>query len=75
MLDDIVDIAYDEIAEHQQRLLSIMNQLETFVDRHYTAEEYKRFDQAAVHNQQLLLKFATQWPARLNNVIETIKKL
>lgn len=75
VLDDIVDIDYDEIVEHQQRLLSIMDQLETFVDRNYTAEEYKRFDQAAKHNQQLLLKFATQWPEKFNNVLETIKKL
>jgi hypothetical protein len=75
VLDDIVNIAYDEIKEHGARLLSIIDQLETFVDQQYTDKEYKRFGQAAEHNQQLLLKFASQWPEKFNNVLETIKKL
>jgi hypothetical protein len=75
VLEDVVDTQYDQIDCHSNRLMSIIDQLETFVDREYTDSEYKRFDQAAVHNQQLLLKFVTQWPAKLNNVIETIKKL
>jgi len=75
VLEDIVDIAYDEIKEHGARLLSILDQLETFVDRQYTDKEYQRFVQAANHNQQLLLKFESRWPAKLASVLETIKQL
>jgi hypothetical protein len=75
VLDDMVDIAYDKIGEHGARLLNILDQLETFVGREYSAANYQRFQQAAQHNQQLLLKFGQEWPAKFDQVLEKIKTL
>ena len=75
VLADYTDIAYDKIGEHGARLLNILDQLETFIDRKYSAADYQRFQQAAQHNQQLLLKFGQQWPAKFDQVLEKIKTL
>jgi hypothetical protein len=75
VLDDYVNHDYDNIVNHDQRLLNILDQLETFVDRQYSAVDYARFRQAATHNQQLLDLFAQQWPDRFANILDEIKKL
>lgn len=75
VLSDYTDIAYDKIDDHGARLLNILDQLETFIGREYSAADYQRFQQAAQHNQQLLLKFGQQWPAKFDQVLEKIKSL
>jgi len=75
VLDDCVDISYDNIVDHGHRLLTILDQLETFINRKYTEQDYQRFAQATVHNQQLLAKFAQQWPTTFNNILDKIKEL
>jgi hypothetical protein len=75
VLDDYVDIGYDSIAEHSHRLLKILDQLETFIDRKYTEQDYQRFDLAAQHNQALLSKFEQHWPEKFNTILNEIKKL
>jgi hypothetical protein len=75
VLDDYVDTAYDNIVEHSHRLLKILDQLETFVDRKYTEQDYQRFEQAAEHNQALLNKFEQAWPDKINTTFDEIKKL
>lgn len=75
VLSDYVDHGYDEITEHKSRHLVILNQLETFIDKVYTEQDYARFDQAAKHNQQLLKHFASTWPEKFNAVLEKIKQL
>ena len=63
LLDDYVDHTYDNIDSHFTRLTAILDQLEQ--DRAYTEADYVRFQQAAEHNRDLLIKFGGQWPARL----------
>ena len=75
VLSDYVDHSYDAVHEHHNRHNSIMNQLETFVDRRYSIENYDRFNRAANHNQQLLKKFALAWPDKFKVVLEKIKQL
>ena len=75
LLTDYADIAYDKIVEHGARLLNILDQLETFVDRKYSAADYQRFQQAVAHNQQLLLNFGQQWPTKFDQALEKIKTL
>ena len=75
VLPDYADIAYDKIVDHETRLSHILDQLETFIDRKYSAADYHRFQQAAAHNQQLLLNFGQQWPMKFDNILEKIKAL
>jgi hypothetical protein len=75
VLSNYTDIAYDKIGEHGARLSNILDQLETFIDREYSAADYQRFQQAAQHNQQLLLNFGQQWPMKFDNILEKIKAL
>jgi hypothetical protein len=75
VLDDYVNIEYDNIVEHGHRLHEILDQLETFINRTYTDKDYTRFNEATIHNQNLLLKFEQSWPAKFNNILEEIKKL
>jgi len=75
VLADYVDHSYDEIYEHSTRHQYILDQLETFIDRVYTKQDYARFDQAAKRNQQLLKHFAVKWPEKFNAVLEKIKQL
>ena len=70
LLDDYVDHSYDNIVPHFERLNEIMNQLEKA--RKYTRFDYVRFNQAAEHNRQLLLKFEQHWPAKLKAVKEQL---
>ena len=74
VLDDYVDHLYDLETSHSGRLLSIVDQLEQFVDRQYTHNDYARFEQAASHNQNLLAKFAQAWPAKFQQALDQIKK-
>jgi hypothetical protein len=74
VLDDYVDHSYDNQPIHHDRLQCILDQLETFVDRNYSHSDYDRFEQAAEHNRNLLLKFANAWPAKLAQVIDQIKQ-
>jgi hypothetical protein len=75
VLDDYVDTSYDNITIHGDRLLTILDQLETFVDCKYTDQDYQRFNQACKHNQALLTKFKQQWPAKFDNILNKIKEL
>ena len=75
VLADYVDHSYDEIFEHSTRHQFILDQLETFIDKVYTEQDYARFDQAAKRNQQLLKHFASTWPDKFNTVLEKIKQL
>jgi len=75
VLDDYVDTSYDNIIVHGDRLLTILDQLETFISCKYTDQDYTRFNQAATHNQNLLLKFEQIWPNKLNRILEKIKQL
>ena len=75
VLADYVDHGYDEIFEHSTRHQFILDQLETFIDKVYTEQDYARFDQAAKRNQQLLKYFASTWPDKFNTVLEKIKQL
>jgi hypothetical protein len=74
VLDDYVDHSYDNIIVHTNRLLSIIDQLEQFIDQQYTQDDYIRFEQAAEHNRNLLLKFAQAWPAKFDHVLKEIEK-
>ena len=65
VLEDYVDIAYDTITNHWNRMDAILDQLRTFINKKYTRRDYERFEQAATHNQQLLAQFAMDWPIRL----------
>jgi hypothetical protein len=75
VLADYVDIGYDKIASHGMRLHTILDQLETFVDRQYSHAEYARFEQAAQHNQALLKTLANCWPTKLQKILAEIKQL
>jgi hypothetical protein len=75
ILADYVDHSYDEIMEHAGRHLIILNQLETFINKVYTEQDYARFDRAATHNQQLLKHFAVKWPKKFNTILEKIKQI
>ena len=75
VLDDYVDHSYDHETRHNQRLIHILDQLETFVGRQFVLDDYERFQQAAKHNQSLLQSFANRWPHKLATVINGIKKL
>ena len=68
VLEDYVDIAYDTIDIHWNRLDAILDQMETFIGRQYTRRDYERFEQAATHNKQLLDQFTKDWPIALEEV-------
>jgi hypothetical protein len=72
VLDDCVDHSYDQIVDHEKRLLSMVKQLKLFLNRIYTESDYARFDQAAVHNRNLLLEFKKAWPKKFNNILKQL---
>jgi hypothetical protein len=74
VLDDYVDHSYDNQPIHHDRLQCILDQLETFVDQNYSHSDYDRFEQAAEHNRNLLLKFANAWPAKLAQILDKIEQ-
>jgi len=76
VLDDYVDHNdYDCVKDHFTRLLRMLDQLETFREKKYIKKDYVRFNQAKTHNQNLLLEFESNWPAKFSKVIEEIKNL
>lgn len=75
VLDDVVDHSYDSVLQHQDRLIEILDQLETFVNRCYTAKDFQRFEQAQQHNQHRLTELSAQWPSRINSIISEIQLL
>ena len=75
VLDDMVDANYDKIPQHGTRLLNIMDQLQTFVDRQYSSADYERFANAAKHNQQRLIEFGLAWPQKFQTIIQKIQQL
>jgi hypothetical protein len=75
VLDDYVNTEYDNIVKHGHRLLIILDQLETFIDRKYTEQDYRRFDQAAKHNRALLSEFDQRWPDKFNFILNQITLL
>jgi hypothetical protein len=74
VLDDYVDHSYDLETLHCDRLLSIIDQLEQFVDQQYDYNDYARFEKAAEHNRNLLLTFAQAWPVKFDHVLREIEK-
>lgn len=75
VLDDYVDHSYDNITLHHVRLGSIMDQLETFIVRTYSQQDYERFDQACDHNRVLLKTLAHRWPGKLQKILDQIQQL
>jgi hypothetical protein len=75
VLDDYVDHSYDNEIVHSHRLSKILDQLETFINRQYTEQDYQRFDQAAKHNQALLFEFKQRWPAKFDSILNQITLL
>ena len=73
VLDDIVDTAYDTEKNHWMRLDLILDQLETFINRQYTPKDYKRFQEAAKHNHELLDNYKTSWPMKLAEIKHKIR--
>jgi hypothetical protein len=74
VLDEYVDHSYDLEISHCNRLSSIIDQLEQFVDRQYDHNDHARFEQAAEHNRNLLLTFAQAWPAKIDHVLKEVEK-
>jgi hypothetical protein len=75
VLDDYVDISYDDIVVHGDRLQAILDQLETFVPHEFTSQQMMRFKQASQHNQKLLQQFQQDWPMKFQKVLSDIKSL
>jgi hypothetical protein len=75
VLDDMVDIDYDDVLSHGTRLTCILDQLEHFINKQYTTADYQRFHRAAEHNRQLLQMLESRWPEKLNRVLEKIGNL
>jgi len=75
VLDDYVNHSYDSIEMHWDRLDAILEQLETFINRQYTEQDYIKFETAARNNQKLLLQFEKEWPAKFNTILEEINQL
>lgn len=73
VLEDYVDISYDTVEQHWDRMDLIINQLDTFINCQYTRRDYERFEQAATHNQQLLDQFTKDWPLVLEELKLDIK--
>ena len=72
VLDDYVDHSYDQIVDHGKRLIRIIEKLESFIGRVYSNVDYARFDQAAVHNRNLLLEFEKAWPEKFDNILKQL---
>jgi hypothetical protein len=66
VLRDCVDHAYDTIKEHTPRLLAMLDQIE------HIEFNPERAARAAVHNRELLSKWALAWPQRLQAIIEEL---
>jgi len=75
VLDDYVDVSYDNIINHESRLLTILDQLETFIPRQFQPSDYQKFKQAALHNQTLLKELNSRWPGKMAVILEEIYKL
>ena len=75
VLDDIVDTSYDKIPDHGLRLLTVLDQLETFAARTYSQKDYQRFYSAMQHNQQVLKKLHQAWSDKFQHVIKQIQTL
>ena len=75
VLEDYVDHSYDQNLHHTSRLLEIIDQLETFVDREFTNADYARFNQAAAHNRNLLKSFEKTWPDKFNKLINAVNNI
>ena len=75
ILSDLVDTDYDKITNHKTRLHHILDQLETFIDRQFSADELQRLHQAARHNQQRLAELGLQWPEKFSQILSEISRL
>jgi len=75
VLNDCVDHGYDKIQLPHVRLISILDQLESFVDRTYSVQDFNRFHQASRHNQKLLQKFQQEWPTKFDKILSDIKHI
>jgi len=73
VLDDYVDVRYDTIEIDWNRLDALIDQLETFISKQYTAKDYERFNEAAKHNQNLLEQYEKSWPLRLAEIKHLIR--
>lgn len=65
LFDDIVDHGYDSIQDHIQRQTLILDQLDKFRSIVYTQAQLEDFELRANHNRELLKKFKSNWPNKL----------
>ena len=75
ILSDLVDTHYDTVQDHGARLQHILDHLETFIDRQFSAVELNRLHQAALHNQQRLMDLGMQWPKKFSQILHGISSL
>ena len=70
VLDDLVDHSYDTIDVDIARQTAILNQVEIMCKTQLTTTMISRCQQAANHNQQLLLKFLETFYKDVNSTYE-----
>lgn len=75
LLDDYVDHSYDNVDAHFQRLDKILDQLQYKMNCNYNQKDYARFQQAAMHNRNLLIKFDREWPTKITAIKKQVEKL
>lgn len=66
VLDDIVDHSYDQVLDMEHRMDLILDQVGTI------KHNYHRCCLAVTHNRQRLTELARQWPAKLNQVLQSM---
>jgi hypothetical protein len=75
VLDDLVDHGYDSIEFAIERQIAILDQCQTMCRRDLTANDIKRCEQAAEHNQSLLNKLFKTFHADVNiSISNAVKK-
>jgi hypothetical protein len=75
VMSDWMDISYDQIDDHFDRLDAILTQLENTINKEYSTQDYDRFDQACDHNRTLLKTLADRWPDKLQKILDQIQQL
>lgn len=75
ILDDVLDISYDQTNNHSQRLRQILDQLEIIAKRTWSSNETTRFYQAQQHNLQRLDELKITWPAKFDRALDFIGQL
>lgn len=74
VLDDVVDHGYDSIEFAIERQVAILDQCQTMCQRNLTANDIKRCEQAAEHNQSLLNKLFKTFHTDVNIACQNAMK-